>query len=344
MNEKKSDTISEELLAEAAKWHVRMTSDAVSDSDIEHHMDWLLETPLHADAYEAIAVTVRDAKDFEPQARVRFADDFAENVDRPAPASLLQKLFPKWEWPQVATALAVAAAVAFISVLPLTSFYDAPEEEHIFTGNADAVKQIKLADGSRVSLMPGATISSRMLADKREVSLKGGRAFFDVVSDKSKPFYVDTGQRLVRVVGTRFEVYAAADFDRVAVNEGLVSVSDKRAVTEGMPHAGIMIEPGMVALYQDGKEDPQIFMKNPDQVGAWTSGVLVFSGGSLNEVMQEIYQLHPEKPITLDHSLADRTYSGTLAIADAETMLRHLTNLLSLTLTVTDSEFIVTTR
>ncbi|WP_262692825.1 FecR family protein [Kordiimonas aestuarii] len=344
MDEKKSDTLSEKLLAEAAEWHVRMTSDTVSDSDIERHMDWLLGNPLHADAYEIVASTVRDATDFEPQARVRFADDFAGGIDRQTPASFLHKLLPKWEWPQVATALAVAAAVAFISVLPLTSFYDAPEAEHIYSADARAVKQIKLADGSRVSLMPGATISSRMLADKREVSLKGGRAFFEVVSDKSKPFYVDTGQRLVRVVGTRFEVYAAADFDRVAVNEGLVSVSDKRAAAEGTPRAGIMIEPGMVALYQDGKEDPQISMKSPDQVGAWASGVLVFSDSRLGEVMQEIHQLHPEKPIALDPSLADRTYSGTIAIADAETMLRHLTNLLSLTLTVTDSEFIVTAR
>ncbi len=104
---------------------------------------------------------------------------------------------------------------------------------------------LPLADGSRVWLTPGSTLShSRRWAvfrwtgldwlapDARRVTLQG-EAFFAVARDV-RPFTVETMDAEVRVLGTRFTVRAAhaAHGTRVQVEEGRVAVSHAAARVE----------------------------------------------------------------------------------------------------------------
>jgi transmembrane sensor len=97
---------------------------------------------------------------------------------------------------------------------------------------------LPLADGSRVWLTPGSTLShprrwallratglTWLAPDARRVTLSGD-AFFAVARD-GRPFTVATGDAEVRVLGTRFMVRAAhaTHGTRVQVEEGRVAVS-----------------------------------------------------------------------------------------------------------------------
>jgi len=110
-----------------------------------------------------------------------------------------------------------------------------------------------LADGSRVWLAPGSTVSySRrwvlygwtgfnwLKPEARRLTLRG-EAFFAVARD-TRPFTVTTGDAEVRVLGTRFAVRAASASHgtRVQVEEGRVAVT--QTASRGMPHSSSRVE------------------------------------------------------------------------------------------------------
>ncbi|OZB13670.1 MAG: hypothetical protein B7X53_15625, partial [Hyphomonas sp. 34-62-18] len=86
------------------------------------------------------------------------------------------------------------------------------------------IRDIHLADGSVVTLGARSRIEPVFSDTMRIVKLHEGEAFFDVASDPERPFYVEAGDRLIRVVGTRFDVRQGPETVRVAVVEGVVEV------------------------------------------------------------------------------------------------------------------------
>ncbi len=83
-----------------------------------------------------------------------------------------------------------------------------------------------LPDGSVVTLSPGSRISyaaSFTGSDSRNVSLSG-EAFFQVVKDSLRPFFVYSGGIATRVLGTSFTVRSGAEDVSVTVRTGKVAV------------------------------------------------------------------------------------------------------------------------
>ena len=309
--------IDQKLIDEAAEWQVKLTGGALSDAERVRHMEWLLEDPAHTDAFEYVQEAYAGIGQHEQQIRAAFASDLKVPSNQLAVAS--KPANASWVWPKFATGLAAVAALLFVVFFPQTPFYDAPSDPHVYSASAENMKNVKLMDGSRVTLFAGSQISVEMGEKARNVSLERGRAFFDVVSDKSKPFFVNTGELQVRVVGTRFEVLKAAGFDRVSVNEGLVSVASQ---TSEIKSPAILIEPGTVATYAAESDEPTLREVDPAVIGGWTDGVLRFKDQPLVEVLEHIKLIYPELKVSLEGG--DVSFSGTLVVTDAETMLLEL--------------------
>ncbi|MFW0739011.1 FecR family protein [Flavobacterium sp. T12S277] len=118
-------------------------------------------------------------------------------------------------------ATAVAAVFLLISTF---AFLYANAEITVQTANGQ-VKSIELSDGSFVTLNDNSSITyKRFLWNNRTVSLKG-EAFFEVEHDKSRPFSVNTGTLLVKVLGTSFVVKTTEKEKSVAVVTGKVNVT-----------------------------------------------------------------------------------------------------------------------
>ena len=96
----------------------------------------------------------------------------------------------------------------------------------------DRSQTVFLVDGTKVILQPGSGIrhAAFLQKDKREVYLEGN-AYFDVAKDARRPFFVYSGDVVVRVLGTSFKV--ATDKESgditVLVTTGKVAVSKKTA-------------------------------------------------------------------------------------------------------------------
>ena len=311
----------------ASEWYALLNTGNASEADHAAHMDWLLEDPLHSLAYEQVAMSMHNLSAYETHLRAAFAKELAplRNITHDKP------FWSGWRWPQLATGLVAAAALLFVVIFSSSSFYDTQVSEQVYSADTGDVRNVKLADGSRVTLFAGSSISVRINSDGRNVDLLRGRGFFSVVSDTSRPFTVDIGSRKVRVVGTRFEVIKGEDFDRVAVNEGLVAVSSSPTldVAQQVP---LLIEPGTIALYREGQNAPEIQSTPVDTIGFWTSGSIAFQDAPLATVVEKLEMLFPETSIRIeDQDLASKRFSGSLVVSDIEEMLASLAALLDLT-------------
>lgn len=93
-----------------------------------------------------------------------------------------------------------------------------------FNGGEES-ELVFLPDGSRVTLGKGTRIvyNRLMNGNKRNVTLSG-EAFFDVAKNPEKPFYIQTQNMVIKVLGTSFKVRSSATEESVIVKTGKVSV------------------------------------------------------------------------------------------------------------------------
>ncbi|MFK8008511.1 MAG: FecR family protein [Saprospiraceae bacterium] len=94
------------------------------------------------------------------------------------------------------------------------------------------VQKLQLADGSKVWLNVGSTLSypAEFSATERPIKLNG-EAFFEVSKDQNRPFQVITNRTTVTVLGTEFNVrdIAVEKTFEVAVQEGKVQVQKNQS-------------------------------------------------------------------------------------------------------------------
>src|SRR3546814_3411680 len=74
---------------------------------------------------------------------------------------------------------------------------------------------------------PESAVATHYAADRRTVDLLRGEAFFQVESDRSRPFRVRADAVTVTVTGTAFDVGLTDGTLSVAVSEGIVERSEE---------------------------------------------------------------------------------------------------------------------
>lgn len=111
----------------------------------------------------------------------------------------------------------------------------------ITRSNSETYRLVEpLHDGSVVYLANASSLEypETFAADKREVSLKG-EAYFDVAKNSQCPFYIQTDNVQIKVIGTAFNVKSAADTPfKLEVERGLVRLSLKQHAQELYVKAG----------------------------------------------------------------------------------------------------------
>lgn len=119
----------------------------------------------------------------------------------------------------------VAAAVLIVGTVIWFSYPLLYRQVEVAT--AGNVLEHQLPDGSKVILNRNSSLSYpvRFSDSVRQVTLKG-EAFFDVRADKDQPFIIRVNNVTVRVVGTSFNVRNRGSETTVAVESGIVKVSN----------------------------------------------------------------------------------------------------------------------
>ncbi len=176
----------------------------------------------------------------------------------------------------------IAASVILVSTLAFWGI----QISRIKTEKAPAasLSVVTLPDGSLVSLNAGSRISfyKGFGLTHRKINLKG-EAFFEVSKDKKLPFQVNTGQAVVKVVGTKFNLKAYKDKPviKISVTEGTVILYNSR-----QPEKAATLNAG-----ETGTFDKRLMIISKQPVVdkndlAWKTKIIDFNNTPLIEVIE----------------------------------------------------------
>lgn len=260
---------------EASEWLVMMSEPGLSEAEQRRFQSWLQADPEHERVFRA-----------QRQAWA-LAGQMQHLLEQPATRSRRRRVFER-TWP-IAAALAVALVGGMVF-----HFGGAGAEAQRFATEIAQIKEVRLEDGSLISLGAASRIKVDFSSQARRVTLLGGQAFFDVTHDPTRPFLVDAGATTVRVVGTQFDVNYAADAVRVSVLRGKVEVLDavehpgSAAPASQAAQGAHALTAGQGAVVSRAGHLDSTFPVAVENLGAWRSGRLVYVDARLLDVIADV--------------------------------------------------------
>ncbi len=183
---------------------------------------------------------------------------------------------------------------------------ETPAQNTLHVPNGKQFKVV-LPDGTKVWMNTATTLTYPVAFTGRERKVVlNGEAYFEVMTDRSRPFKVLTQGREITVTGTHFTVsaYASDNEVRTALLEGGVDVY----------HLGktLSLTPGFEAISStDGKLVKK--QSNLEQAMAWKNGYFLFDDMDVISVMRSVARWYDVR-IVIDANLPKKRFGGSFPI------------------------------
>jgi len=310
----KNIAITEQIMAQARAWYVRMSDEQVGVDDWSLFTEWLEENPVHVNAYDQVELALAGiAAAVTPQDNItqdNFAQDKSDNVIQLIPKP---KKNPKIVWGRYAgiAALLVAALTVFYTNNPFQTM-----RVQTYATNIGGHEEIVLKDGTHINLNTNTQISVAMNKKTRTVTLESGEVFFDIAKDKKRPFIVNAMDTRITDIGTSFSVYTSDTALTISVADGIVDIQNNSQTAR--------LIKGQQAVQIRGDSRITVSAIDIKNISTWRDGVLVFEDAELSTIVPELNRYF-EIPISLtDENVANLTFSGVLNISDQNTMLASM--------------------
>ncbi|WP_298501723.1 FecR family protein [uncultured Maribacter sp.] len=178
---------------------------------------------------------------------------------------------------------------------------------------------IVLSDGTSVFLNSGSSIRYPVKFIKglnRQVFLNG-EAFFDVTTDESHPFIVDTEELNVQVLGTKFNVQTYEEDSRVDVVlvEGKVGMDSQKKLNYNENE--IVLEPGFKGTYNKIEKNITTKKVNTSVYTSWVTGTVVFRNRPFKEIVKKLERLYNVTIIVNNKELIDNeSFNASIGVDD----------------------------
>jgi len=346
--------VQEDLRTEAAEW-VATLHDKVPSSEAEaraheencaQFVEWLRRSPDHVAAFLRADDTFCRLAGIGPSRRLNLEDlreryaHHLENQERVFAASPLNRR------PRIRRKHLLAAAASLLAIVAGALVFESTQRAGIYTTAVGEQRNIKLADGSVMTLNTASVAKVEFSATQRRVYLETGEALFEVEHDARRPFWVVTPSARVRAVGTRFDVYQPETTPSsrevattVSVLEGVVQVAPAQGIAAGVKPlvanpAGDARETrtdpsfGWLAAGEQASISARGVTKKaaPDlsDAVAWRERVLVFHGAPLADVAAEYNRYNAKKIRIEDPEIAQRRMSGTYSADRPQLLVLYL--------------------
>lgn len=173
-----------------------------------------------------------------------------------------------------------AAAAACIVLWAGPSLLTNLRADHV--ASTGEVRTLHLVDGTLVKLGPGGALAVDYSDGQRHVRLLRGKAFFDVVHDRSRPFQIGASGATVTVLGTAFEVQAREDGVGVAVRRGRVRVACDAAAPAAILSVGQSVDMACDAGEALRADTP------PERIASWINGQYVATDRPIRDVVDAL--------------------------------------------------------
>lgn len=303
--------LSVETEEEAAAWFARLRGPD-RPAILPEFEAWLSRSEDNRKAYARISRLFDDAAILRQSRRHAHRRSHTRQVAMLAAASLL-------------AGLAVAAT---LEVMP--GHNDPKPVEERLAARHGEIRTLTLADGSRVTLDTGSTITVAFGSHKREVHLQSGRARFSVAPD-SRPFEVIAGAGRLRT--------GAGVFDVAFVLGQRVTVTSLGARIEAAPTApqASLVAPvqslvgGSTLAYSAADfSDPRLGKQNLAGSANWPSGWVSYRSIPLSALVAEANR-YAFVPIVIDDPAIGRLEaSGRFHLTDTDSVADNLAEVFDL--------------
>jgi transmembrane sensor len=255
----------ESIRAEARAWLLRQALDGIALKDSTEFQHWYQSSARHASAYEEIAQTWSDAAELQ---------DLRHLVEPLGSETAASDAGSSWSIRALAAGVVLAIAVGLIAWVV--------QRPHLYETQVGEVREVRLPDGSVLTLGGKSLVAIRMADDRRDAELRAGEMFISVHPDKQRPFHVSVGETQVRVVGTQFNVRRGAAQVEIGVLEGVVEVQrTTEATNTKVLHAGQQL----TANASGEMGEPQA--TGAMQPGGWRKGRRVYVDAPLREIVAD---------------------------------------------------------
>ena len=212
-----------------------------------------------------------------------------------------------------------AAIITLVISVSVASFYiysdfsspaDTAFQYETFSPIGSQTKII-LPDSTVVWLNSGTSLKYNKAYGKkdREVTLVG-EGYFEIMKDKSKPFYVHTDSLDIRVLGTTFNVKAYDDDVDVTVNliVGSVDISLPKSNYEG----SLLMKPNEKIIFNKNTKKIKSSEVDASRSALWTTGKLCFVDATIEQILKDLERKYDVK-INMDNEKTKKElFSGSL--------------------------------
>lgn len=311
----------------AFQWQATMADDQVSASDRRDFIAWLKADPEHKAAYEQAKLfwqnigTVDKAALDDDFFRASLSERVRSFIWRGMKA--IVNCIPQKPAP-VLGSLGGVCVLLLLGILYLPTLPPVPDTTAaVYRTTVGERRTINLQDGSRIELGPDTTVEVRLQPDARMVEMGLGEAFFQVAKDANRPFTVTSGELLVTVRGTAFDVRRSTENASVSVAEGVVSVTR----TQPANKQAQMLTSGERLTLRIGDNDLQVAEVKPESVAAWRDDRLIYIDAPLSDIVTDINRYQSRKIRIRDKELAKIRITATFNSNDIDGMLGSLSEL-----------------
>ena len=332
---------------EAADWIVRLHARDATRDDWAEHETWLKAKPQNEYAFRIQQQywdqipAVRHVDNYD----ALIAESFYERMVLKASVAT-ESLLDAMPWrPRVAGALATLLVTAFVALglflsaeVPMKATPIAVAE--LVTEVAE-IREQRLTDGSTVTLGAQSRINVNFTPAERRVVLLAGEAFFEVEADPARPFFVEAGDSITRVVGTKFDVRLGADSVSVAVAEGRVDVArlirpvEETTLLVAAPAASLIAGQKIVlpATEISDKPDEELHAMevaslvsdiDTADVALWREGRLKYVEARLSDVVADLNRYYRGEIILGDDEVGKLEFTASLRSGDIDKLLQAI--------------------
>lgn len=213
---------------------------------------------------------------------------------------LLQKSYTGWQKSRKFNQFSRIAAIFFFvlslgSVVYFTSneFQQTPEFFTSVVAENGQISKVILPDGSTVWLNSGSELSySSLFATKnRDVSLSG-EAYFQITKNEEIPLVVSSGELHVKVLGTKFNVSAYPESEKINVVLESGSVNLLNSEVESFSYN---LKPGELATFYKTNRKLEVCNVNTAKFTSWKEGMINIYNQSFEELIKRLETRYNQK-------------------------------------------------
>lgn len=284
----------------------RKLSGELSRAEEERFQQWLKADSENEEFFRSLERSWTD----EPEhAADKFFFDYSkglnrlrDKIEKDTPAAPVhttikkRKKFSEYQRWVIAAGVLIAVTLSVAGSFLLGNIFQEKEITRRSYVTSDVEQRIiTLADGSVVRLNRNSEIELKNeISDTREVWLQG-EAFFDIESDPARPFIIYTGDAVVEVLGTSFNVKGREEV-LVAVKEGMVSLRN----SSHAERSAAQLSAGQLGVLSKGGEDVKIETDEVENYFSWMNGHIKFERMPFDKVIQQLERIYDE-----EHRLED---------------------------------------